>query len=234
MNDFHTHILYGIDDGANTIEESINILSFLSNNGVKNVFLTPHYVQNSRFNANNRKKKSIFNKLQKEVIKNNININMYLGNEVYINDNIVELIKKDEIMTLNDSKYILIELPVLNYDKNIKNTLHNLIVQGYIPIIAHPERYKYIDSKLELYKELKELGCLFQGNIPSLYGSYGYKPKYILTKMLKNDLIDFLGTDSHHVPKYKIKSLNKKLKRILKKEDKINKLLNFNLDLIIK
>ena len=99
MNDFHTHILYGIDDGANTIEESINILSFLSNNGVKNVFLTPHYVQNSKFNANNRKKKSIFNKLQKEVIKNNININMYLGNEVYINDNIVELIKKDEIMT---------------------------------------------------------------------------------------------------------------------------------------
>ena len=110
MNDFHTHILYGIDDGANTIEESINILSFLSNNGVKNVFLTPHYVQNSRFNANNRKKKSIFNKLQKEVIKNNININMYLGNEVYINDNIVELIKKNEIMTLNDSKYILIEI----------------------------------------------------------------------------------------------------------------------------
>ncbi len=111
MIDTHSHILFGIDDGARNINESINILKKASTNGITDIILTPHYVPNSKYNCNNQDKQRLLNNLKEELIKNNIDINLYLANEVYLDLEISNLLEND-ISTINGSKYILIELPM--------------------------------------------------------------------------------------------------------------------------
>ena len=103
MKDLHSHILYGIDDGSKTLDESIAILRQAYNNGVTDIVLTPHYIKNSKYNATNQEKRKILRELKKELVNNNININLYLGNEVYITDESISLRK--EISTINNSRY---------------------------------------------------------------------------------------------------------------------------------
>ena len=111
MKDLHTHVMFGIDDGSRSLDESIAMLERLSNEGVTDVMLTPHYIENSKFNCNNNLKKKLFKEIKKEALKREININIYLGNEIMVNNNLMNLFNT-EIATLNASKYLLIELPI--------------------------------------------------------------------------------------------------------------------------
>ena len=99
MRDIHNHLLYGIDDGAKTIEDSERLLKELEKNKVTDIMFTPHYIIGSNYNANNAKKKKLLNELKKKT-----KINLYYGNEVYIDNDIVEYIKNDEIASLNNSR----------------------------------------------------------------------------------------------------------------------------------
>lgn len=234
MKDLHSHIYYGIDDGPKTIEESIELLKLASNSGITDIFMTPHYIKNSDYVANNKKKNVILNKLKKAIVDNGIDINIYCGNEIYLTDGIVDLIKNGEIDTLNNTKYILIEFSLFNEDKNAIYLIDELIKSGYIPILAHPERYTYLDRGFTLLKELKDLGCLFQGNYQSLFGKYGKDAKKRLKKLLKMDYISFLGSDIHHAEEMNMDKLYKKLKRIVKTDEKVDALLKNNVDNIIK
>ena len=110
MIDIHTHILYDVDDGSNHLQESIDLLEKATENNITDIILTPHYIQNTKFNVNNKEKQKRLTQLKKELKKQNIQINLYLGNEIYIHENIIETLNK-EAMTLNNSRYILIELP---------------------------------------------------------------------------------------------------------------------------
>lgn len=233
MKDLHSHICYGIDDGCKTIEESISILRKMEKSGITDIFLTPHYIEDSKYNANNKKKQEILGSLKEACQKENININLYLGNEVYLTDNVINLVKKGEIKTLNDSKYILLELPMFQKDPNTRTILHNVITAGYIPIIAHPERYAYVDEKLDYIRDLQAIGVLFQGNYQSLFGKYGKQAKKNLQKMLKDNIISFLGTDIHHEEELHTEKLFKEIKKFVKKEDKVYDLLYRNIDKIL-
>ena len=233
MKDLHSHICYGIDDGCKTIEESISILRKMEKSGITDIFLTPHYIEDSKYNANNKKKQEILDSLKEACQKENININLYLGNEVYLTDNVINLVKKGEIKTLNDSKYILLELPMFQKDPNTRTILHNVITAGYIPIIAHPERYAYVDEKLDYIRDLQAIGVLFQGNYQSLFGKYGKQAKKNLQKMLKDNIISFLGTDIHHEEELHTEKLFKEIKKFVKKEDKVYDLLYRNIDKIL-
>ncbi|MBE6159702.1 MAG: capsular biosynthesis protein [Lactobacillales bacterium] len=195
--DIHSHILNGIDDGSRNIEESISILKKCEQEGISKIILTPHYMENTNYNKNNKEKTEIFNKLKKEVKKQNINIELYLGNEVYANDNILELLEQKEITTLNNSKYILIEFPLLNENLNDINIIYNLKLSNLIPIIAHPERYEYIT--IEKVEEYIKMGALIQINEGSLLKHYGRKPKKIAKKLLKKKLVHFIGSDIHRI-----------------------------------
>ena len=175
MIDIHSHILYGIDDGSKTIEESILILKKCEQEGMKKIVLTPHYMENTNYNKNNKEKIKLFNNLKEEINKQNINIDLYLGNEVYANENILELIEKEEILTINNSRYLLIEFPLLNENLNDINIIYNLKLSNIIPIIAHPERYEYIT--IEKIKQYINMGALIQINKDSLFGYYGKKAK---------------------------------------------------------
>lgn len=195
--DIHSHILNGIDDGSKTIEESINILKKCEELGIKKMILTPHYMENTNYNKNNKDKINIFNKLKLEAKKQNINIDLYLGNEVYANDNILELLEQEEIITLNSSKYILIEFPLLNENLNAKNIIYNLRLSNIIPVVAHPERYEYIT--IEKIEEYIKLGALIQINEESLLNHYGKKAKKIAKKLIKKRLVSFIGSDIHRI-----------------------------------
>ena len=222
MTDIHSHILFDVDDGAKNIDESITLLKKLSEIGFKNVILTPHYIKGSEYNSQNKEKLTKLKELKEELTTQNININIYLGNEIFINSEIYDLIKTGYIYTLNNTKYILVELPFHNQIVNLEDIIYELKVKGLVPIIAHPERYSYFQKNYKEIDRLREEGFLFQGNYASILGYYGKESQKLLKYMLKKQYIDYLGTDIHRVNKtYVIDNIKKIEKKILKitKED---------------
>ena len=233
MKDLHSHLLFGIDDGCRDISESVRIIEQAAIEGVTDIMITPHYIEDSKYNCNNKKKEELFNELQKEVKAKKININLYLGNEVYINDNLLKQIKNKEIKTLNNSKYLLIEFPMGNMFYNTKDIIYELIVNGYVPILAHPERYRIFQRHPEYMEEFLRMGLLLQGNYKSLFGKYGKSAKKTLKYFLKKGWITFIGSDIHHEEKYDAKKTKKKLKSIVKNDIMVKGLIEDNFDKVI-
>lgn len=223
--DLHNHSLPSVDDGAKTLEESVNNIKYLKKLGFKKVLLTSHYIVNSEFTANVQKRTEILEKLQEEL--NDDEIKLYIGNEVFINNGkvLINLLKQGEITTLNNSRYLLVEFPLNQKFRYIEDVIYELNEAGYIPIIAHPERYAYIKNDYNRIYEFLDFDCRLQCNLTSLVGYYGSHAKKIAKKLLKLGLVSFVATDFHHIKEedlYK-KSL-KKLKRIVG-ENEFNNLL---------
>lgn len=222
MTDVHSHILFDVDDGSNNIEESIELLKKLKSIGFNNVILTPHYIEGSDYCSLNPEKKEKLEILKNELNKNNIDINIYLGNEIFINDNIVKSINDGKIYPINNSKYVLIELPFHNQILNLDDILFEINHAGFIPILAHPERYSYFQDNYKVVDLLKENGVLFQANYSSILGYYGKQSQKLLKYMLKKKYIDYLGTDIHHIGKTYVvdnfEKITKKIKKITKDE----------------
>ena len=233
FKDIHCHLLPGIDDGSRTIEESIKILKEAEKSGVKEIIFTPHYIENTKYNCNNENKKELFNNLKNKLIEENINIKLYLGNEVYITENIIDLLKRHEITTLNNTRYLLFELPLNQNFYNAKQIIYNLITLGCIPILAHPERYLDFQNNPSLAEEYTKMGVLLQGNYKSLLNKYGKDACSTLKILLKNDLISFMGSDTHHDKDYMLDKAYKKVKKIVKDEEKVNNLFYNNFDKVI-
>ena len=199
MIDIHNHILPGIDDGARTLNDSIEIIRCLEQKGYTDIILTPHYIEDSRYDCNNKKKKELLEELEKQIKKENININLYLGNEIFISSDTSSLIKAKKATTLNNSKYILVETSMYSEVKNLEDMLDELIKKGYIPVLAHPERYLGYTSNFDFFERLINKGIILQGNIKSLRGTYGETAKKMLTRLLKRNMIHLVATDSHHI-----------------------------------
>ncbi len=198
MIDIHSHILDCLDDGARSLEESIEILKQFSLRGITSVIVTPHYIENSTYSSNNVVKFKKFYELQDAVKKENIPISLYLGNEIFLTSHLLELLKREEIYALNGSRYLLIEFPIFQMMNDMMDILFSLRNQGYVPIIAHPERYLYFYDSFEIVEKLLLMGCLFQGNIENIYGKYGKKAKKQFLFYLKKGIYSFLATDIHH------------------------------------
>ncbi len=224
MKDLHNHLIYNVDDGSTSKELSIKILKEMEIKGVTDIVLTPHYIIGTNYNTNNQDKLNKLNDLQQHT-----NIKLYLGNEVFIDNNIIKYINDKQISTINNTKYLLIELPLNNKLEEADNILFNLRNNNIVPIIAHPERYHYIDTNtLEQYINM---GCLLQGNISSLYGKYGKTSQKNLKNLLKKHMIHLLGTDTHNTP-INLEKSYQTLSKIV--DDKMKEeLLNSNFDKII-
>lgn len=197
MKDVHNHILFGVDDGSKDLEESLKIIEKAVNNGYTDLILTPHYRQVQDYTCDNRRKRKIFKALQRAVKENELKIRLYLGNEITIDNNFFYYLEEDNLLTLNDSRYILLELPFAERIDNVESIFEKLIGMGYVPIIAHPERYELYYNFEELEKWIK-MGVLFQGNLGSLYGKYGTKAKKQIEELLQRRMIHFMGSDVHH------------------------------------
>ena len=127
MKDLHTHLCFNIDDGSKSIEESIFLIKKMSEEGITDIFLTPHYMKDTLYNADNKIKRNIYNTLVDKCKENNIKVNLYLGNEIYIDDDIDRLIRSNKIETLNNTNYILVEFSLFQYNSNYKLIIHNLL-----------------------------------------------------------------------------------------------------------
>ena len=229
MIDIHNHLLPGIDDGSKSMEDSIKTIKELKEIGFDSIILTPHYISNSKYSSSKENNLKLLKELKKEVSKNKIDINLYLGNEIYFDENIYDYLNNGLISSLNNSKYLLIELPLSGLARGYEEVFGSLIKKGYQVILAHPERYLSFQKNYSLVEELYDDGVLFQCNLESILGSYGIRAKSLFKKLLKDKKISFLATDIHHSKKdYTIyeKAKKKMLKYIDEKD--YNKLLETN------
>ncbi len=229
MTDVHSHIIYDVDDGSYSLEESIALIKKLKEVGFDNIIMTPHYISGTEYSSFNKEKLYKLEVLRAKVKEENIDINLYLGNEIFITDHIIEDIKDNKIYSLNNTKYILFEIPFHNQIIGLTDIIYELKVAGYIPVLAHPERYAYFQKNYQLVDELKKEGLLFQCNFSSILGNYGREAKKLLKYMLNNKYVDYLGTDIHHIDRtYVIDNFTKIIKAFTKVagSDYLNEILN--------
>ena len=235
MIDIHCHLMPGVDDGSKDLAETLAMFENAYTSGVTSMILTPHYIKGTKYNLKNSAKRQVTEILREALRRADIDINVYYGNEVYIDDKLPELIESGEVATLANSRYVLVELPVNAEDKNAGNVFFRLKSNGITPIIAHPERYIYFQKHPEKVMDYIKLGCLLQGNYMSLLGKYGKKAQKTLKVLLKNDVITFLGSDVHHAHNdYHIPEAEKAVLKIVKSEEKVQDLFINNTEAIIK
>ena len=230
MIEIHCHLLPGIDDGVKTFDEAINTIKKMQELGYKEICITPHYIKGTSYTCNNEKKLSLLKELQDKLNENNIDIKLYLGNEIFVDENIKELIKKDEVSTINNSRYVFIELPRNDSINKIEDIIFSLKSKGLVPIIAHPERYMIFKTDYDLLYDFIDRGVLFQVNFESISGKYGKDSKKLAKYILKHNLATLLGGDVHHDTSIFFDKFNKNKKKIVKlvKEDKFNELISIN------
>lgn len=201
MFDIHTHILPCIDDGSESIEESINMLEDAIKQGITDIIFTPHFdTYQNKCNLDTNYQLE-FDNFKKEVEKRNLKINLYLGNEIYYTKGVYQFLRNKKIFPLGNSNKVLVEFSYEKFRHNIEDVIYEFYVEGYQTIIAHAERYNY--SNLKLIKKWKEKGALIQVNASSFYGDK--KRKKLAVKLLKHNLIDYIASDIHSFRKNNIK-----------------------------
>ncbi|MBR1801845.1 hypothetical protein IJ768_01275 [Candidatus Saccharibacteria bacterium] len=234
MIDVHCHLMPGVDDGSKDLNETLAMFENAVTSGVTDMILTPHYIKGTKYNLKNSAKGQITEILREALRRSDIDINIHYGNEAYIDDKLPELIESGEVSTLAGSRYLLVELPVASEDKNAGNIFFRLKSQGIVPVIAHPERYNYIQKNPAKVLEYTKLGCLLQGNYMSLLGKYGKKAEKTLKILLKNDVITFLGSDVHHESnEYHLPEAEKRVLKIVRSEEKLEALFEKNAEKIL-
>lgn len=216
MIDFHSHILPNIDDGSRSLNETIHILKEAQKAGFTKIISTSHYID-GYYEANEDQRAKLLN----EVKENFQGMELYLGNEIYITNQMTDLLSEKKASTINNSKYVLFELPMNTKAMDVKEVVFRLMEKGYVPIIAHPERYKYVKENIEYVRELADMGVLFQSNYGSSIGMYGKKAQKTQRKLLEEGLIQFFGSDVHTVEQVytKMPKILKKLRKIISEEE---------------
>lgn len=215
MRDLHCHLLPGVDDGSKSMESTVEMLKQAAKSGVTDIMFTPHYILDSKYMSNREANLYIIESIVK-MAKEEFNINVFLGNEVYCNMEMLDLYKRKEISTLNNSRYMLIEIPMYSKINNLKSIFFELISNGIIPILAHPERYTSYYKDFDFFFELRSMGVLLQINYASLLGTYGSKAKKMAQELLKMNLVSFVGSDIHSPSEDKYTNLAKAEKKLKK------------------
>lgn len=194
--DIHSHLLYGIDDGAKTFEDSLKLVKALQGFGFSQFITTPHVMQhvwsNSTEQIKSRETATVIG-----LEKNEITIPFRAAAEYMLDDNFMHLFQSEKLLTLKKN-YVLVEMSYINAPIQLYAFLFDLQVAGYIPVLAHPERYLFYHSNFEEYLKLKKAGCLFQLNLLSVVGYYGEGISKIADKLLQKGMYDFVGSDVHH------------------------------------
>jgi len=195
MVDMHSHVLPGIDDGAKTPEESIALIRKMMDLGIKKIIATPHIMADYYKNTAETINASLA-LLKAELKKENIDIPVEAAAEHYFDETFEDRINKKELMIMGDN-YVLFEFSFINQPPNAIPVIQKLKDLGYKPILAHPERYPYLE--LDQFKTLHDWGLSFQLNTISLTGYYGKDAKKLAESLIDHQLIDFISSDMHHL-----------------------------------
>jgi len=196
--DMHSHLIPGIDDGSKSMEESLELIKRLSSYGLQKIITTPHVM--SEYYKNTPEIISMgLEDLRKAVKAEGISIEIEAAAEYYIDEILLEKIKDGKSLLTFGEKYILVETGFINKPQMLLETMFQLEMSGYKPILAHPERYQYLPADKGLLEDLVDRNILFQVNLLSLTGFYGKPVKDFAESLLERDLVKFLGTDCHNV-----------------------------------
>jgi tyrosine-protein phosphatase YwqE len=197
--DMHSHLLPGIDDGLQEVQMSVDFIRDLQELGYKKLICTPHILSDLYPNS----PATILPKLQlvRDALKEaNVDMKVEAAAEYMIDHMFSELLaksKKEDLLTM-PGDHILVEMSYLSPSPNFDQIIFDLRMLGLQPILAHPERYSYYHQQFEQYERFKDIGCKLQVNLLSLSGGYGPHVKKTAEKLLKSQMVDFLGTDMHH------------------------------------
>lgn len=227
MVDFHSHIIYGVDDGAKDIHISLDMIENAEKEGTKYICATSHYL----LGEYEPDREDYFNKLRE--LKEKSNIEIVSGLEVYMDPKLPELYKEKKIWTINDGPYMLIEFPMRDVPKYSMDILYELTILGIKPIIAHPERNIKLINNIDILMDFIDEGYLLQLNANSLLGKHGQAEKAFGEELVKRNMVHILGSDGHNVEfrKTDIRKASERLEElnpdiydwILKNEEKVLK-----------
>lgn len=193
----HNHILINIDDGAQNSKEAIQLIQQAKNEGITGIIATPHFTYHfpNFYDRVELKIKELCNLREIEHSK----IRNYPGQEIRISEDLIEHIHNRNIKGLNNSRYLLIELPPNDVPLYTKSLFSELKSNGYVPIIAHPERNQAIMQDMNLLYELVSIGALSQITSSSLGGYFGRTLQNASIKMMECNLVHFIASDAHHI-----------------------------------
>ena len=191
MIDIHSHLIPGVDDGSQSLEESLSLLKQAERDGITELITTPHFMKNGEFRMKAPELVQRFSEL-KQVYKGPIKL--HLGNELYIHPDLPELLEKDENLTLAESDYILVEFPFQNYEDEFDEILYELSLK-YRIIIAHPERYSYVQEDPNFCLRWLNEGYYLQSNQNSLFMK---ETKKVLIPMIEHGFVSFVASDAHN------------------------------------
>jgi protein-tyrosine phosphatase len=193
----HSHLLPGIDDGSPDMATSLQLIRGMAELGYSKLITTPHIMWDMYKNT----PEIILDKLEQlrdAVRSEGLNVEVHAAAEYFLDDYVAGLLKKHEPLLTVSGKMVLVEFSLAHPSMSLKDILFELQMQGYQPVIAHPERYIYLERNKEFYEELKDIGCLFQLNLLSLSNHYGKSVHELAQYLIKKGYYDLVGTDMHH------------------------------------
>lgn len=215
--DMHSHLIPGIDDGSPDTDTSVQLIRGLVDLGYKKLITTPHIMwdmyKNTREDILGR-----YSSLQERIKKENIDVEIKVAAEYFLDDHFKKLLaNKEPLLTIKDN-LVIVEFSLANEPIDLKEILFEMQLQGYQPVIAHPERYSYNERNTGFFSDMKISGCLFQLNILSLAGAYGKSARTLAQYFIKQNYYEFAGSDlhnQHHLSMLNDPSINAELKRLL-------------------
>ena len=220
--DIHSHILPGIDDGAKKVSESLNLITEMNQIGISKIIGTPHTYKGLYENTTKTIESSY------NLIKNELDDSIHIkyASEYLIDETVVEKAKKNSLLTLKEN-LVLIEMSFAGPPNDLFNLIFQIVLCDYIPLLAHPERYRFWFNDFEKFRKLRKIGSMFQLNLFSLTGYYGKDVTLFTEKLLKNNMIDFVGSDIHNLNQIKLFDNRIKISDIKKIEKIIEKNIDF-------
>lgn len=196
--DMHSHFIPGVDDGAATMEDSIALIKGMHSLGYRKLITTPH-IYWDLYKNNSAILLERLEWVRAELMRQEIDIALDVAAEYFCDEHFEELIEKRDILSFGDQKYVLLEISFMDENVNLPRALFNLRLAGYRPVLAHPERYEYWHGKFSQYEKYFDQEIIFQLNINSLTGQYGPGVRRISERLIDKGMIQFLGSDCHHV-----------------------------------
>ena len=195
--DMHSHLLPGIDDGSPSIETSVQLVRGMMNLGYTKLITTPHILWDMYRNTSAIIKEKL--EILRTAIKSEgLNVEIHAAAEYFLDDHVEGMIRKGEPLLPISGNMVLVEFSMAHPSMSLKDILFEMQMQGYQPIIAHPERYLYLEHHKDFYDELKDIGCYFQLNLLSLTNHYGKSAHELAQYLIKKGYYDLVGTDLHH------------------------------------
>lgn len=194
--DIHSHILPKADDGSENMDETMEMLRIAQKEGITHIVATPHY-KSKHYLTLPDKLHSLLNEVQQNAKQLGINIMLYGGTEIFYHSELSEKLESGKLCTMNGTEFVLIEFSPFEEYIYIRNAAEELLGMGYRPILAHAERYACMREKADYIRELKAMGCKIQVNAGSITGQDGRKTAKLARRFLKEEIVDYLGTDAH-------------------------------------